>query len=521
MFVFFDGGAGDGLGALGLQPWWAAPGLKAAFLRPLAVATHLLDYALWPATPWAMHLHSLLWLGVGVLGAAALYRRLCGAPRAAALAILLFAVQDLHAGPALWIANRNALIALALSTAALLAHDRWRREGAPGAAVLGVLAFAAALLAGEAALCCCAYLAAYAAFLDPAPRARRLASLAPYVPVLAGWAAWYAAGGYGTAGSQAYIDPLSRDFSAALAERLPALLAALWARLPCDAWVALPRAGQVALAGAGAVTTAGIAWLLLPALRASAQARFWAAGSTLALVPVAAGMPMERLLLAAGLGGAALLAEALAARGWPALPLLGPRRFCFRALIALHLGLAPVLLPLKVVAFGAFFGFFSRVADIAPADAALVGQRLVWVNGESVSTGMLPVVRTLRGQPAPVGQWLLCHMLTDVDLSRPDARTLVATAPAGFLATPPEQLLRDVRIPFHVSDRIERDGLVVQVEDLTADARPRVVRFDFPVDLDDPALRWLVWEDGHLVPFRVPRVGETVHVAPAWPPLLP
>ncbi|MFH1463678.1 MAG: hypothetical protein ABIO70_04755 [Pseudomonadota bacterium] len=523
LFVFFDGsteGLHD-LGRFGLLPWWAAEGLKASFLRPLAVASHLLDYALWPGSPVAMHLHSLAWLALAVLGAAALYQRLAGAPRVAALATLLFAVQDHHAGPALWIANRNALMAFALTSVTLLLHDRWRREGSLGAGVLASATLGVGLACSEAALGACAFLAAYALCLERGRLARRLASLAIHLIPLGAWAACYMAGGYGTAGAQSYVHPLSLDFPRAVAERIPVLLGALWAKLPCDVWIAMPRGIQVGLVAASLAVVVLVGWLLLPVLRASPRARFWTLGMVLAAVPVCASFPMDRLLLFLGLGAAPLLAEALAHLGWPATPLRGPCRWGFYALIGLHLVLAPLLLPVKVVFFGVTFGVFERAVRMAPADEAVATQRLVWVNGTTLFTGFVPVIRALDGDPAPRGQWLLAHMLTDMELARPDARTLVATAPDGMLRTPPEQLVRDVRVPFTLGEEIERDGLRVTVEALTPDGRPRVVRYESPVDLDDPSLRWVVWRDGRVESFEVPPVGGSVHVDPCWPPFIP
>ena len=81
-----------------------------------------------------MHAHSLVWLALALFGAALVYRRLLGATWVAGLATLLYAVNDTH-GPAVgWIANRNAVIAIALALPVLWLHDRWRRDGwTPGA----------------------------------------------------------------------------------------------------------------------------------------------------------------------------------------------------------------------------------------------------------------------------------------------------------------------------------------------------------------------------------------------------
>ncbi len=524
-FDFFtsEPGSGRDLVELGLLPWWAAPNIQASFLRPLAATSHLMDYALWPDSPAMMHVHGLLWLALCVLGVSALLRRFGRDPRVAGLGVLLFAFQDHHAGPVLWIANRNALIALALSSAALLLHDGWRRGGHRLQGLLAPLVLGLGLLAGEAALATCGFLLAYALCLDRASWPRRLASLLTYAPVLLGWAAWYVLGGYGTAGAQSYVSPLSADFAVAVVERVPVLLGALWAKLPADAWIAIPRSGQLVLLGSSIAVVVVLSWLLLPVLRHRAEARFWALAMVLAALPICASFPMDRLLLFMGVAGAGLLAEAVGQSGWLGGPMVGslPRRWGIGGLLLLHLGFAPLLLPVKIFAFGTAFSVFERAAGYAPTDPALEEQQLVWVNGATLFSGFVPVLRALNDDPSPRGQWTLAHMMTDMDLERVDARTIVATAPAGFLATPPEQLVRDVRIPFDTGVRKDHAGLGVTVLECVPDGRPRVVRFDFPTDLDDPELRWVVWEDTELHPWEVPAVGETVHVEPSWPPFLP
>src|SRR5262249_50058768 len=54
----------------GVIEWWADPEARLCFFRPVSALSHYLDYRLWPEQPWLMHLHSLLWsalLLVGVL----------------------------------------------------------------------------------------------------------------------------------------------------------------------------------------------------------------------------------------------------------------------------------------------------------------------------------------------------------------------------------------------------------------------------------------------------------------------
>lgn len=534
LFVFFDGSHAEYVEAseLGALPWWVPEGLKAAFWRPLAARTHQLDYALWPEAFWLMHLHTLLWFGLCVGLVALAYRRLGGMDGAgsgaaavtAGLAGLLFAIEDSHAMAASWIANRNASMAVAFGVLALLAHDRWRREGWGVGVPLSLGALAAGLLSGELALATTGYLFGYALFLDPAKTlSRRLATLAPAAVVCGVWLLKYRAGGFGSWGAQSYVDPLSPFFVQALAERIPLLLAAQWLQLPSDLWVALPRAGQLGATAFGVVVMVGLGALLWPVLRERREARFWTTGMMLSLVPVCASFPMDRLLMFTGVGAFGLLALAVERAG-----LLGGEaaggpwfRRGVGSLLIVHLLAAPVL-PAKTYFTKFGLQVFAVAADMAPEDEALRDQQLVMVNGAGMMTGYLVAMRQLEGRAAPKRAELLAHMLQTLDVSRRDATTLVLRDEVGWIASPAAALLRSPDLPFERGQTFERGTeergrCTVVVEELTEDGRPLQVSFDFGVPLEDPSLRWLVWTAEGLVDFAVPAVGERVEVGVVWP----
>lgn len=126
IFRFADGDpkTSAALMDIGQFPWTANSHTQFAFLRPLAAATHVLDYALWPRSPALMHAQSLVWFAVALCAVAAVYRRFIQPHWVAVLAFLLYAVDDTHGPTVGWLANRNAIIALALSLPVLLLQDR-------------------------------------------------------------------------------------------------------------------------------------------------------------------------------------------------------------------------------------------------------------------------------------------------------------------------------------------------------------------------------------------------------------
>ncbi|MFQ5853547.1 MAG: hypothetical protein ACE5JU_23560 [Candidatus Binatia bacterium] len=134
----------------GTLPWWTVEDFRIAFFRAFSILTMWLDYQLWPDLPALMHLQSLLWFGALVATAGVFYRRMMGVTCAAGLAALLYAIDDAHAFPAAWLANRNHLLAAFFGLLCILTHDRWRREGWDWGVVLSPICLALALLSGEA-----------------------------------------------------------------------------------------------------------------------------------------------------------------------------------------------------------------------------------------------------------------------------------------------------------------------------------------------------------------------------------
>jgi len=67
----------------------------------------------------------------------------------------------------------------------------------------------------------------------------------------------------------------------------------------------------------------------------------------------------------------------------------------------------------------------------------------------------------------------------------------------------------------HAGDKVILPPLTVEVVDVDSNNRPTEVRFSFVVSLDDPSLRWLVWDwDKELyTPFIVPAIGQKSELA--------
>ena len=523
----------------GRLPWWTHPRLRLAFFRPVTSLTHWIDFNVWPDLPWLMHLQSLLWFAGAIFAAASLYRRLVLPAWVAGFAGLLFAVDDAHGMPAVWLANRNASIGVLFGLVALIAHDRWRRDGWRPGAFGAPFALLLGLLGGEIALAAGGYILAYALFLDTNTWRRRLLSLVPSGFVGVAWWVAYRSLGYGAFGSGVYIDPGTSPaaFAQAVIERLPMLFSGLWA-LPSGLGLFLSQSAThvywwVTVGLMGVITI-----LLLSLLKREPVARFFALGMVLSLLPACATFPDDRLLYFAGFGGMGLLALFMTAvwRRVDWVPTSRLRKLPLSVaawfFVFIHLVFSPLALATTAAKVRIFGTIISRAAESLPSDPAVREQTVLIVNTPSAFFSIYgPLMQGLEGHAIPSRTLTLGSGIYPMTISRP-AANCVAIRPEGGYLVPPgtprpghktsqtafhpayfhqmlDRLYRDAT-PFRIGERIIYGGATVEVTEVTDDGRPIAVRVHFDVDLEDPSLRWLQWKNGAYAPFEPPAVGETV-----------
>ena len=508
---------------LGLFPWWTSEGLRLAFFRYLSAATHWLDYRLWPDSAALQHAHSLLWFGLLVVLAAVLYRRIHGVSWVAGLAALLYAVDEAHGAPAGWLANRNALVATVFGLLCLVVHDGWRRRGGTGwrEPALAAACFALALAAGEMGLGAFAYLVAYAVFLDGGTARRRLASLAPCGVVLAGWAAVYRVFGFGAAGSGLYVDPAGQpvEFAARLVERAPFYVAGQLTPLPAELSLLAPPETATVVRWVMVAACLVMAAVLAPLVARRREARFWALGAALAVVPLCATFPSNRVLFFVGLGGMGLVAlwlEGAWARG------TGARRLLTRGmavgLVASHLVVAPLVLPFNALAFRLFGQQVSEAILTLPED--LAGRELIVVNAPEYLSYVSQAgsVLLLNGRQMPASIRGLAVGPTAVTARRADESTLELSADRGFVAGPLGPLFRDPQEAFSVGEVFRVRGMRATVVELTPAGLPATVQFRFDRPLESSARRWVQFREGRFEPFTPPPPGRVLDLPAALGP---
>lgn len=474
--------------SLGQLPWWTGTELQISFWRPLTAATHYLDYALWPERPWLMHLHQLGWYAVACGLAWRLFRRLASSDAAAGAAAILFAATHLHVSAAAWLAHRNAVVVLVFGLASLLAHDRWRREAWRPGAVLGPLAFLAALLGGELGVGVLGFVIAHALVLDRAARGRALATLLPYLIVLIGWRWVYDALGYGVHGSGVYVDPLHEPglWLHTVPRRLLELMIYSLGppgRIGANAYGRM--IGAALVLAAGAITA-----------RAEPSRRrvlgHAALGLGLTLVPLTTTVAHDRLLVLATVGSCLAFGELLDAG--LARAQLGVRLGA--SVVALvHLLLSPlatVLVAANVELIKVSGAGYPIAAGLD--DAKLRKQSLFVLHTPSLLTAnLLASAREQQGLNRPNFTWVLHAEPSDsLELRRVDDRTLELHDPNGWLRGPDSLLMRGPAQPFVVGDEVRTLDHRLRVLEVV-DGRPTRISVQLRSRLDASSFVFVSW----------------------------
>jgi hypothetical protein len=547
----FDFASGDprdvqALVDFGYLPWWTVPDLRLRMWRPLASALMALDQRVLQLSPAQQHLHSLAWYAFLVCVAAHVFRRWLTLP-AAAVATLLFAIEEGHTVPVGWLANRSTLTATALGLLTLDLHARAREAGPAPRLVSGLRALATAgcaclsLLSGEYAFTALAYVVAYEC-LRPEPIAVRLRCALPVLLPAAGYLLLHSWIGSDIAGSGFYLNPLREPFAYASAAllRVPALFADLSLGLPADwfngsgplrnyflrlnwftpqVWRRIPPwPVWNALIGAGGLFL-GFLLLRLCLARAPEVSRrplqVLALGSLLSLLPAAGSLPGDRLILAAAFGISglfgALLVHARPTRSHLAIGAIAG--WSFVLVIAGPLTLRRVYHQADGYAWNAEgMRLWSRTAELPPPGMSALTRVYVLATADFTTAANLPWLRLAEGMPLPRSYRRLCPAVAPIDVHRSGERTLeimVLTSDVRYSAQP--SLYRGESAPMLQNQWLRMPGLDVHVL-LARDGNPAIMRFDFDRPLEDPLLWFVESTPDGLKRFQPPKLGQTKRV---------
>jgi hypothetical protein len=272
-----------------------------------------------------------------------------------------------------------------------------------------------------------------------------------------------------------------------------------------------PTGSRLMLAG-GVLFTLIFFVACIPLFQRNRLARFWALGCVLSLVPAATTYPHNRQLFMASIGGMALLAQL-----WHlyAVELRGTRltgRLWFSGVVSAlvfgaHLLISPLGLPLTscAVAFArSVHGGMTSVGD------EIAGKTAVFMTApDYFAVKLVQLGRRIEQQPLPRRWRALSFGPGRITLARSDPRTLVLHYEQGILNAPFLELYRDRRKAMKPGERLELEGMSIEVLGVTQDGRAEHVRFRFDTPLDDPGFIFYEWRDDRYARFTLPPVGKT------------
>ena len=497
----------------GVIPWWTYPETKLSFFRPVAHWLMQLDYRLWPNDIPLMHLHSVLWYAALVALTGLTYRRLMSLPLAAGFAALMFALDAGHGGAVAWLANRNAMVAMAGSMLVLLCYRRTQWYWL----LAGCAIFAVTLGCAEAALAITGYLFAYEVFLSRQRWAVRMLRLLPYAVVAVLWLAFWHFHGYGSRAHGFYTDPGSEPikFLRGLVYRAPAFLFGQLTLVPVEVfWVLETSRWHLAAWLSVLAGCAVLVKLFRPLLKESALARFYMLGMCIATIPICGSQLVSRSLWYVSFGAIGLLGL-LFERYFSAPESAGPgfRRFV-KTMLVLHLVISPIAFVVDTQA-GKWLdnSMDTRTLHIPDAEQtpnavlALSANRFesnVFVpllKDEALSLGTAP----RRPRPSIARFRLLTNGPGRYELWRKDENTLVASRDSGF------EKMREGKYGFDAGERVALDDVVITVLAVNTDRAATEIEYRFkPGVLDSYDV--IAWRGNHFVPAKLPAVGERVSV---------
>ena len=506
-------------------PWFRDPDLKIRFFRPLTGWTLLLNHRLGGASPLSHHLVNLILWVLLVAVVLALHRRLLpDTPDhrpALLLAGLFFVFDEGHVQDVSWVAARHELLSVLLAVTSLVFYDRYRQHGGIWRLLPAVACLALALLAGEAALTMMFWIASWEVFLARDGVRSRLLHSAPMVVLLLGYAVFYTAAGYGTAGSSWYLSPFDRplEFVRAVPERLAAYVMGALTPLPPEVSHMVPASLTVAgmlLALALLLGLAPYVWKR-PAQRCAA---FAALGSLVFLCVV---LPFNYKMLFPSAGVSLVLATFAAGtvRRLRTTPLARWRRTGLWTAVVLIVLIHGIATPFETVLTTKAFEQAALLetrdqwqrsvdwpVDREAADVYLLSSPGAW------SSLFLPY-RDFRIEGRLVRDYIpVLFRAVDYEMTRLGPATLRLRSAQGFFTGyfPRALTLLVRRAPrFRAGERFERRGFTVWVEEVR-DGNPTQIAVRFPRDLDDPSV-WLLSYDGvRTRRLQAPRIGQTTAV---------
>ena len=525
----------------GYFAWFSSLHWKIIFARHIPSLLMAVNHKISGMNPLGYIIHSLLWYIALIALLGLLFDRILGAPPgkthhpASYLAVLMFTFSTSHLEILYYGATRWLLITAAFAVAGLLAHLKWREQNWKPGRYLSVIAFALALLSGEAALAALAFLAAYELFGSDGTFKKKMTALLPTIILVGIYLLGYKLMGYGTGGQSYYINPLNEPiaFLLALPVRVASMLGEMFfgtlslfglnSNLPSFNGYAL-------LLGAGALVICGL--LFFPAWKnASPELRrtfkWLIIGTFAAMIPLSSGYPCARVTIIPFMGGSLILASILT-YWWKKLspkkkirenlksPISWIAGLICIAFFLLHLGYSPYRFftdPQMLKLFNSITEEFNTkntvLGEIKP------NQEVVFLNSDKdvdLSNDYF-YYRKLKRLPMPRYWWQLSYSLHKQHFTRtaPNALELDITDGTVYDNYSSVYVLRSREDPMKPGDIIKLPGLHITILAVNPDG-PTRLEFKFDAALEDARYRFFMFKEGKLLSVTPPPIGDSTEL---------
>jgi len=508
LYTFVDGQA-DRMGPLqgDLKPWWASENFRMNFFRPVAGIVHWIDHRLYGKSPLGYHISTLILWGLLLLMVMYFFKSLAGDSKRMSAALLVagvfFAFDDAHVLNIAWIANRYSLLGALFSVGAIWQYHLYRSRGRRMSLYLALIFLWLGFFSDEGSIAAPAWIVAYELVLGHEKPTRRILCMTPFLCSAVAYLVFYFSMGYGAAGSECYLDPLSDPlafFSESVAVRLPFLVMGALTPLPAEL--------SFNSIGTGAIWPLTLAWLSGGAIlivlvsyvrhKENAAARFMLIGAMLSMFPRIMVYPHNRMLLLPSVGLAWVIADYVldAGRRWRA---MFARRHLALGVAVLLVLVHGVMAPIQTVMGNELHRRKSnRMLDAALKsdlpDPSRADQARVVLLTTSPSGYFVPGLRWAAGLGYPAAVWVVTMGKGEFSFKRTGSNSFsVVVLEGDLLKNIAVRLCRD-DFNFSEGDRFKQGAMQVVIRRVV---EGRVKEFIVAIDrpLDDADV-WLVAWDG-------------------------
>jgi hypothetical protein len=504
---------------MGFIPWWTDDGLKINFWRPVTELTHILDYKLWPETPWMMHLQNLLWLCLILIVMSILYKRINGNGWVAGFAILLFALHSSNTIPISWLASRNSALATFFGFCTILTHDYRYKNNWKSGVIIAPILLGLSLLSAESGVSTCAFLFSYIVFIEKNNFKDKIISLLPYTLVVILWWTFYNLFDYGAVGSGFYINPGETPFKfmKVAFQRWPLLFLAQFLGPSSGVLITFSEFVAKRIIIFGYLFIPFFIYLIYPVLKTDRKARFWILGFALSILPLCSSNFDARHLVLSSIGGLGVISLFFQYRLEQ--PELFSKIFGLKIVslvfIVFFILNNIVFSPLVKLRMSEPKAFTEPVIDAQVNNRHLTvkkhNQILIAINqpGSLFSFPYIIALQKFSKKEYSAKYFrILANTISDLTIKRTDDRTLEIFAGKGYYSSKGLDLLLGSN-PLKIGQEITLTDLTIKILSVIKNGIPQNVKFTFEKPLEDSDYKFVCWRNMEYEQYKLPEIGET------------